>query len=56
MIPRTKEYYNYLKHKSVSTHGDTEPMTEKERKDLELWETIYHYERVARERKSSIKS
>lgn len=46
MISRTREYYNYLKHKARSTHGSTEPMTEKEKKDLELWETIYHYEEV----------
>lgn len=48
MVPKTREYYNYLKHKAASTHGDAEPMTEKEKKDLELWETIYHYEEVLR--------
>lgn len=26
-------------------------MTEKEKKDLELWETIYHYEAVAHKNK-----
>ena len=55
MVPKTKEYYNYLKHKAHSTHGAAEPMTEKEKKDLELWETIYHYEAVARKNKQEVK-
>lgn len=55
MVPRTREYYNYLKHKARSTHGDTEPMTDKEKKDLELWETIYHFEAVARKNKQEAK-
>lgn len=48
MISRTREYYNYLKYKAQSTHGMSKPMTEKEKKDLELWETIYHYEEISR--------
>jgi len=46
MIPKCKEYYNYLKHKSRSPHA--EPMTDKEKQDLALWEQIYHYEEIGR--------
>lgn len=51
MISRTREYYNYLEHKARSTHGNAECMTDKEKKDLELWREVYYYEEVARKNK-----
>ena len=41
-------YYNSLKHRAESTHGDSVPLTDKERNDLRLLEITKHYEQVLR--------
>lgn len=46
------EYYNSLKHRERSTHGDTVPLTDKEKNDLRLLEIIKQNEKIIREKNS----
>jgi len=40
------DYYNSLRRRAESTHGDNVPLTDKERNDLRLLEITKHYEQV----------
>jgi hypothetical protein len=45
-------YYNSLKRREQSTHGNNVPLTDKEKNDLKLLEITKHYEKILKEKQN----
>lgn len=49
-LGRQDDYYNSLKHRERSTHGAVVPLSDKEKNDLRLLETIKQNEKIIKEK------